>query len=435
MHSITPQGPFTTLPKELYISISEFLQIPDLNAFTRTNTSTHTLLNSILYKRDAISPNPIALFRASTHNNPSIALKALSAGTDISSKTDTDPRLKGCTPILLASFYNSLAVLKILLLNDGATPNSRDRKWIRPPLSWAVREGHPEIVQALLDDDRTDVNLQDKAGDTALMIAVNSQPKMVTLLLVSGRADPRVANRQGWTPLSRAARDMDGEVEMLLARHLQLILDGYDGAVHCQHVFFYAAIMGHVDVVRYLVAYFGEKLDPNADGQQYGRGAFSIAAAGGRVDVVRFLLGWSVTEPNLQTHWKRQTPLFVAAEEGKKDIVEVLIGSEKVGLEIPDMHGTTPLGVAANRNHVGIVRLLLNASRPADPNARDENGQTPLFNAAYYGHLGVVELLLDAPGIDPHLTDSDGSTALQVALNNGNTDVVEVLKKHIANSL
>ena len=434
MHTCISQRPFSTLPKELYISISEFLQIPDLNAFTRTNTTTHALLNGILYKRDATSANPISLFWAAIHNNPSTALKSLSAGCDITSKTDSSPRLKGCTPILLASFYNSLAVLKLLLLNDEATPNSRDRKWIRSPISWAVKEGHTEIVQALLNDDRTDVNLQEKSGDTALMIAVNSQPKMVTLLLCSGRADPRIANRQGWTPLSRAARDADGEVGLLLAQHLRLILDGDDGAAHCQHVFFYAAIMGHVDVVQYLVIYFGEKLDPNADGQQYGRGAFSIAAAGRRVDVVRFLLEWSVTEPNLQTHWKRQTSLFVAAENGNEDIVEVLIECEKVGLEIPDMHGTTPLGVAADRNHEGVVRRLLGASRPANPNARDENGQTPLFNAAFYGHLGIVELLLDAPGIDPQVGDSDGKTALEVALENGNTSVVEALQKYIANS-
>jgi hypothetical protein len=38
--------------------------------------------------------------------------------------------------------------------------------------------------------------------------------------------------------------------------------------------FFYAAIMGNVDHVRYLVQYSGEKLDPNAEGQKYERGAF-----------------------------------------------------------------------------------------------------------------------------------------------------------------
>ncbi|KAJ5510657.1 hypothetical protein N7453_002760 [Penicillium expansum] len=419
MHTlcINPQGPLSTLPKELYLAISDFLLSPsDLNAFTCTNTTTYNLLNNTLYKRDATSPNPKSLFWASTTDTSSTALKSLSAGFDIQSRTDTDPRLKGCTPIMLAALHNSIAVLKLLLLNDEANPNTRDRKWIRPPLSWAVKEGHSAIVQTLLNDDRTDVNLQDKAGDTALMIAVNHQPKMMTLLLCSGRADPRMPNRQGWTPLSRAAREADGDVGLLLANHLRLILEGDNGAVHCQHVFFYAAIMGHVDIVRYLVNYFGDKLDPNAEGQQYGRGAFSIAASAERLDV---------------THWKRQTPLFVAAENGHEQIVGLLVGCERVGLEIADMHGTTPLGVATERNHEGIVRRLLTGSRRADPNTRDENGQTPLFNAAFYGHVGVVELLLQAHGIDPQLGDTDGKTPLEVASENGNQQVAEALQRYI----
>ncbi|KAJ6178551.1 hypothetical protein N7519_009012 [Penicillium mononematosum] len=427
MHTqcINPQGPFSTLPKELYLTISDFLAPSDLNAFTRTNTTTYNLLNKTLYKRDATSANPKSLFWASTTNTPSTALKSLSAGFNIQSKTDTDPRLKGCTPIMLASLHNSISVLKLLLLNDEANPNTRDRKWIRPPLSWAVKEGHSAIVQTLLDDDRTDVNLQDKTGDTALMIAVNHQPRMMTLLLCGG-ADPRVPNRQGWTPLSRAAREVDGDVGLLLAKHLRLILEGDDGAVHCQHVFFYAAIMGHVDIVRYLVNYFGDKLDPNAEGQQYGRGAFSIAASAQRVDV-----GGRLRILNLQTHWKKQTPLFFAAENGHEEVVELLVGCERVGLEIGDMHGNTPLGVAAENNHEGVVRRLLTGPRQADPNARDENGQTPLFAAAYFGHTGVVKLLLEARGIDPQLRNTDGNTALQVAAENGNQEVVEVLQRYI----
>ncbi|KAJ5357862.1 hypothetical protein N7541_005020 [Penicillium brevicompactum] len=433
MHTcISPEGPFSTLPRELYISISDYLEIPDLSAFSRTNTTAHILFNATLYKRDACSSIPIALFWAAIHNNPATALKSISAGCDVTAKTDIDTRLKGCTPILLASFHNSLAVLKLLLLDENASPNFRDRKWIRPPLSWAVKEGHAEVVQALLNDDRTDVNLQDKTGDTALMIAVNSRPRMMELLLCSGRADPRIANRQGWTPLSRAARDIDADVGLLLARHLRLILDGDDRAEHCQHVFFYAAIMGHVDIVEYLIKYFGEKLDPNAGGQPFGRGAFSIAAANGRVDVVKALLEWDVTEPNLQTQWKRQTPLFAAAEDGREEIVELLIGCERVGLDIPDMHGTTPLGVAAGKNHVGVVRQLLGASRPVDPNARDENGQTPLLNAAFYGYLGVVDQLLCADGIDPQLKNSDDETPIEVALQNGNSSVVQALRKHLS---
>jgi ankyrin repeat protein len=438
---ISAEGPFSTLPKELYIAISDFLpEQADLNAFTRTNETAYSLLNKILYKRDATSSNPRALFWASTNNKVSTALLALSTTPDPNSKTDRDPRLKGCTPILLASFYNSLAVLKLLLLDDDANPNSRDSKWIRPPISWAAKQGHTEIVQTLLADSRMDVNLQDKTGDTALMICADHQPTMLVTLLLNGQADPRITNRHGWTPLSRAARDFNCDMGLLLARHVRLILDGDDSVKHCQHVFFYAAVRGHADVVEYLVKFFGEKLDPNADGesdghaafsysngQRYGRGAFTIAAAAGHLDVVKILLGWEATDPNLQTHWKRQTPLFTAAEEGRDDMVDLLVSCERVGLEVADMHGTTPLGVAAHGNHEGVVRQLLSGPRKVNLNARDENGQTPLFNAAFCGHLGVVKALLGAEGIDIELGDTERKLPLEVAMENQHYQVVEVL--------
>ena len=396
----TPEASFSTLPKELYLAISEFPpSLSDLNAFTRTNKATYSLLNTDLYKRDAKSPNPKSLFWAATTDTTSTALKALSAGFDIQSKTDTDQQLKGCTPILLAALHNSPAVLKLLLLNAKANPNTPDDKWICSPLSWAVKECRIAIVQTLLNDKRTDVNQQDKIGDTALMIAVNYQPGMVPLLLCSGRADPRVGNLQGWTPLSRAAQEIDGDVGMLLADHLRLIIQGDDGQEHCQHVFFYAAVMGYVDIVHYLVKCYGKKLDPNTEERQYGQGAFAIAASAERLDVVQFLLGWEATDPNLQTDWTKQTPLFVAAQHGHDEIVGLLLGSDRVDPEIADKHGTTPLGIAAERNHESIVRRLLTRPRRADPNARDKKSQTPLFHAAFNGHMGVVELLLQAHGM------------------------------------
>ncbi|EKV04345.1 hypothetical protein PDIG_89800 [Penicillium digitatum PHI26] len=73
MHTpcVDPQGPLSTLPKELYLAISGFLpSLSGLNAFACTNATTYDLLNNILYKRDATSPNPKSLFWASTTDTP-----------------------------------------------------------------------------------------------------------------------------------------------------------------------------------------------------------------------------------------------------------------------------------------------------------------------------------------------------------------------------
>jgi ankyrin repeat protein len=108
-------------------------------------------------------------------------------------------------------------------------------------------------------------------------------------------------------------------------------------------------------------------------------------------------------------------------------MVDLLVSCERVGLEVADMHGTTPLGVAAHGNHEGVVRQLLSGPRKVNLNARDENGQTPLFNAAFCGHLGVVKALLGAEGIDIELGDTERKLPLEVAMENQHYQVVEVL--------
>lgn len=424
----------TSLPHEILLHITSYLNSTnDLNSTARLNSKFYTLLNQPLYRHDAQNNSSRALFWAALQNRVSTAQKSVEAGANLHATTEADGYIKGCTALLLASARGHLSVLEYLLKQDDVNPNARDRKYFRPPLAWAVKEGHIFVVQALLSDDRVDANLQDKMGDTPLMIAAKHQPDLITTLLYRG-ANPRITNGQGATPLSRVSRNRDGEVGHLLASHLELILDGDDSGSHVQHVFFYAAIMGHTEIVRYLVFAHGAKLDPNGNDQMYGMGAFSLSAWSRRVEVLRYLLSWDATDPNLREPWKHQTPLFVAAMHGHEEIVDVLLESEKVDLEIPDVYGTTPLGVAADKNHEGIVRRLISGKRRVNLNARNANGQTPLFTAAFYGHEAVVTMLLDADGIDAKIPDADGKTPLDVATENGNYGVLEILRKHIANA-
>lgn len=411
-----------SLPKELLLQISSFLtSTRDLNFFSQTNHTLHDLLTRPLYRLNARQSSS-ALHWAAKHNQPRTASLSLNAGADPQTLTDTDPHIKGCTPLLLAAYHGNIAALSLLLTIDDVNfnPNARDRKYIRPSISWAVKQGHGQIVRTLLRDGRVDVDLQDKNGDTALLIAANnSNWELVSLLVGTGNADPRVTNKQGATALSKASRDRsaEGEVDLLFAAHLRLILDGEGGGAHIQHVFFYAAIMGQVEIVKYLVQFFGEVLDPNGGKDGYGRGAFSIAADREQIEVVRVLLGWAKTDPNLRDGWQHQTPLFVAAKEGRVGVVDVLVENERVDVELVDIHGTTPLSEAATRRENGaVIKRLVTGLRRADPNARDQNGETALFKAASMGILENVNALLEAEGIDPTLGNLEGKSPLNIAM-------------------
>ena len=92
-----------------------------------------------------------------------------------------------------------------------------------------------------------------------------------------------------------------------------------------------------------------------------------------------------------------------------------------------DIHGQTPLHVAANENeNVGVVTLLLEAG--ADVRARDGSGRHPVWEAATNPNSEVLATLIRAGG-DLHATGgSKGYSPLMVASQwNSNPDVVEAL--------
>jgi RNA polymerase primary sigma factor len=63
-----------------------------------------------------------------------------------------------------------------------------------------------------------------------------------------------------------------------------------------------------------------------------------------------------------------------------------------------------------------------------DVNSRDDKGQTPLIIAAAKGHAKICSILLEA-GANPDLKNSDGFTALDVAINQKRPDVWELLQR------
>jgi cytohesin len=117
------------------------------------------------------------------------------------------------------------------------------------------------------------------------------------------------------------------------------------------------------------------------------------------------------------------TPLFVAAANGHKDVVELLLASG-ADANARDSNGATPLQSAALSGHADVVGLLLAKGAVAD--AKTKDGTTPLCNAAEKGHKDVVELLL-SKGADANAKDNNDFTPLHCAVDSGHADVVGLL--------
>ncbi len=122
---------------------------------------------------------------------------------------------------------------------------------------------------------------------------------------------------------------------------------------------------------------------------------------------------------------KGVTPLALAANYGREDVAEFLIGKGADVNKAAD-YGQPPLLQISPSGSVSIVKLLLAAG--AHINAIDTMGRSALIRAAGMGQREIVQLLL-AFGADPNLrTTARGWTALETAEKRGRTEIVAILK-------
>jgi ankyrin repeat protein len=123
--------------------------------------------------------------------------------------------------------------------------------------------------------------------------------------------------------------------------------------------------------------------------------------------------------------WPFYTPLPYAAEQGRVEVVRVLLeGGAKV--EGTDADQRTALHYAARHGHLEVCRLLLDWG--ANVNAVDWRTNTPLHWAAYSGRLAVVKLLVER-GADVRMKNDYGPTASDLARKEGYVDLANWLNR------
>ena len=119
------------------------------------------------------------------------------------------------------------------------------------------------------------------------------------------------------------------------------------------------------------------------------------------------------------------TPIGLAASRGHLEVMKVLINSTK-DPNVAGNDGWTPIHSAADKGYIEIVKLLM--STTDNPNAQSNDGSTPLLYSAMNGHLEVVKLLMSSCDIDnPNFPDNDGTTPILYAVQGGHLEVVKLL--------
>ncbi|MEC4885764.1 MAG: ankyrin repeat domain-containing protein [Scytonema sp. PMC 1070.18] len=225
-------------------------------------------------------------------------------------------------------------------------------------------------------------------------------------IIQSGVDINRIDEESGWTPLEIAVNEGDIEIINTLLEAGALVQEGSSTPLHL------AACNGSTEVVN-LVLEAGKYVVREKDSQFYD--ALLTAICGGYVEIVRSLIGVGADVNHL---WDCGSGLHYAVQNNYKAIVEVLLtAGADVDIRDPDEYGYqfTPLMEAACEvgSEIGdIVQILI--AFGADVHGRDIHGRTPLILAAEFDNVEAVSKLIQA-GADVNAKDNDGKTALVYA--------------------
>ena len=222
-------------------------------------------------------------------------------------------------------------------------------------------------------------------------------------------------------------------------------------------LFMEAAWRGDVVLVEFLLHL--EDLDVNARNYD-GASALHFAAGWGQAEVIDLLLHSELSREVIDVNSISRmgcSPLYMAAERNHVAAVKVLLTSGEIDVNLTgDMN--TPLHVAAALGYVEVVSALVShpainlnsvghmnctpllmasspdvldvilSARGVDVNCCDQDGITLLYFAAQRGDSGTVEKLLSLPGINVSPVELiNRKTPLRVAADKGSADIVRML--------
>ena len=163
-------------------------------------------------------------------------------------------------------------------LSHGMDPNLTDDQGI-PLLVLAAREKSDKVVAALIANPKTNIEITDKAGENAMMMAsLNGDINIVQTLI----AKDAEVNKKGWAPLHYAAANGNDDIVKLLLDHSAYVDAGSPNGTTPLMM---AARGGHVSTVKLL-------LDNGADlnvKNQIGMNALDFAKQYKEPDVVEGL--------------------------------------------------------------------------------------------------------------------------------------------------
>ena len=360
----------------------------------------------------------------------------------------------GHSALILASMVDDRAIVELLLQN-GADPKQQDRRGGTAALR-AVDNGSLNVIETMLTSGvDIDILVPDKDGRGLMHSAsVNGQPRIVRLLKESG-LDVNIKDKNGLTPLHDASRSGRVEVtETLLelgadssltdkygrtalkvawqygqTEIMNILKDGnrLDSArpvpKHDELPIWSLAMLGLSDQLEMTIAKGTSDLLTREPGSEYTALHWAVQAK--QIKILRMLLDKGHMPPNEVNHEAR-TPLHLAAYWGNLEATIALL-SHGAKLNLEDLWGTTALSIAQGYKHFPVAIAIVEKGAAIDKTK--VNVKDLLFEAIRLDNVKAVKSLLDN-GADVLSRDFEGVTAVQLAKESGNGEMMKALRSH-----
>jgi ankyrin repeat protein len=310
---------------------------------------------------------------------------------------------------------------KLLLKCSRVNVNWKD-SYGRTPLMMAIMKRHDNIVSLLLDQSKININMKDNDGNSALTYAaMYSSSDIVYSLLEYKKISHNPQNNLGYTPVMTAAENgnKDAINVFLLNKKVKFNIENEIG----ETALIIAIEKGHYEIVRMLIEskrkdiYSGHG-DNNIKLLQY-------AVNSGHADIASLFIGsitiksgsfYSTDELSVDSN-KSNSKNTTGTKSSKNNILS------------EGMNVSVPFFTAAEKGYLSIIKLFIEM-KIVDINVKDSLNETALMKATFNGHVRLVKYLLKQPNINVRQWNVEGLTALDIAQNIGNVEIISLIKQY-----
>ena len=301
-------------------------------------------------------------------------------------------------------------VTRKLLTRDGVSINQKDNLGYTP-LHYACKKGYFDIVKLLLDNG-AEVNIFSRKEITPLQLAAANGNKNVIKILIEAGAKIDAQDKAGKTALIHGIEAKKIEAVRYL---VELGADITLADKKDKTPFYYANELGLfqlVDILSHGETYYVDELRNTTLHQ---------ACENGKTEMVKMILQKNEVYIN-EVNLRHETPLFLAVKKGNIVITQLLLQAG-ANPDIGEEHGVNPLMLAIFAGNVHLVNELLNYNADFGRNA---SGFYPLKLAVVKGRKDIVSLLLDK-GANVKVSSVGEMTMLEYAREKGYKEIEELL--------